>query len=241
MKKISLLATLAFCTISVWSQNGIPMLGETAPSFTAETTNGKIKFPEDFGSSWKMLFSHPKDFTPVCTSEILELAKMQDEFDDLGVKIVIVSIDELATHNQWKQYMEDLLLQSEGNTVKIHFPFISDNNAKVSNQYGMLHAWENETRDVRGVFIISPENKIQSISFYPNNIGRNLEEIKRVVVALQTSEKNQVSTPANWNYGDDVLLQHLPFSELDYSENPDLQSQYYKVGVNMWYKRVSTY
>ena len=241
MKKLSLFATMAFCAFSVWSQNGIPMLGETAPSFTAETTNGKINFPEDFGSSWKMLFSHPKDFTPVCTSEILGLAKMQDEFDDLGVKIVIISIDELATHHQWKQYMEDLLLQSEGDTVKIHFPFISDNNAKVSNLYGMIHAWENETRDVRGVFIINPENKIQSISFYPNYIGRNLEEIKRVVLALQTSEKDQVSTPANWNYGDDVLLQYLPFSESDYSENQDLQDQYYKVGVNMWYKRVSTF
>ena len=137
--------------------------------------------------------------------------------------------------------MEEILLKSEGDTVIIHFPFIDDHNTRASNQYGMLHAWENETRDVRGVFIISPENKIQSISFYPNNIGRNLEEIKRVVMALQTSEKNQVLTPANWNYGDDVLLRYLPFSESDFSENPDLQSQYYKVGVNMWYKRVSTY
>lgn len=241
MKKVSLLFAVAFCTISLWSQNSIPRLGDTAPSFTAETTNGKIKFPEDFGNSWKMIFSHPKDFTPVCTSEILGLAKMQDEFDKLGVKIMIISVDKLSTHFEWKQYMEDLLLESEKSPVKINFPFIDDNSASVSNKYGMLHAWENETRDVRGVFIIDPENKIQSISFYPNNIGRNLEEIKRLVLALQTSDKYQIATPVNWNYGDDVLLKYLPFSESDLNENPELQEQYYKVGVNMWYKRLSTY
>ena len=99
MKKISLLIIVACCAITVWSQNSIPMLGLTAPSFTAETTNGKIEFPKDFGNSWKILFSHPKDFTPVCTSEILALAKMQDEFDKLGVKIAIISVDDLASHN----------------------------------------------------------------------------------------------------------------------------------------------
>jgi peroxiredoxin (alkyl hydroperoxide reductase subunit C) len=215
------------------------MLGETTPSFIAETTNGKIEFPKDFGNSWKMLFSHPKDFTPVCTSEILQLAKMQDEFDKLGVKIAIISVDDLSSHNAWKQYMEGILLESK-DSVKINFPFIADNGGRVSDKYGMLHAWENETRDVRGVFIIDPENVIQSISFYPMNIGRNLEEIKRVIIALQTSEKDQVLTPANWNYGDDVLMKFLPYSESDLIENPDLKDQYYKVGVNMWYKKVST-
>lgn len=237
MKKISLLFTVILINVTVWSQNGIPMLGETAPSFTAETTNGKIEFPKDFGSNWKMLFSHPKDFTPVCTSEILQLAKMQDEFDKLGVKVAVISVDELSYHNAWKQYMEDILLEQNKEPIKINFPFIDDNSARVSNQYGMLHAWENETRDVRGVFIIDPENKIQSIIFYPNNIGRNLEEIKRLIVALQISERDQVMTPANWNYGDDVMMKHIPYSEADLLENPDLQKQYYKVGINMWYKR----
>jgi peroxiredoxin (alkyl hydroperoxide reductase subunit C) len=239
MKKISLIVIVAFCAISVWSQSRIPMLGETTPSFIAETTNGKIEFPKDFGNSWKMLFSHPKDFTPVCTSEILQLAKIQDEFDALGVKIAIISVDDLSSHNAWKQYMEGILQESK-DSVKINFPFIADNGGRVSDKYGMLHAWENETRDVRGVFIIDPENVIQSISFYPMNIGRNLEEIKRVIVALQTSEKDQVLTPANWNYGDDVLMKFLPYSESDLIENPDLKDQYYKVGVNMWYKKVST-
>ena len=135
--------------------------------------------------------------------------------------------------------MEGILLDSK-NSVKINFPFIADNNLRVSNMYGMLHAWENQTRDVRGVFIINPENIIQSISFYPNNIGRNMEEIKRVIVALQTSEKEQVMTPANWKYGDDVLMKNQPYNESELLENPDLKDQYYKVGINMWYKRVST-
>jgi peroxiredoxin (alkyl hydroperoxide reductase subunit C) len=240
MKKISLLVIVACCTISAWSQNSIPMLGMTAPSFTAETTNGKIEFPKDFGNSWKILFSHPKDFTPVCTSEILALTKMQDEFDKLNVKIAIISVDDLASHNAWKQYMEGILLDSK-DSVKISFPLIADNNLRVSNMYGMVHSWENQTRDVRGVFIINPENIIQSISFYPNNIGRNMEEIKRVIVALQTSEKEQVMTPANWKYGDDVLMKYQPYTESELLENPDLKNQYYKVGINMWYKRVSTH
>jgi peroxiredoxin 2/4 len=240
MKKISLLVIVVFSAITIWSQNSIPMLGETAPSFIAESTNGKIEFPKDFGNSWKILFSHPKDFTPVCTSEILQLAKMQDEFDALGVRIAVISVDDLSSHNAWKQYMEGILLENEADSVKIKFPLIDDNGARVSNKYGMLHPWENETRDVRGVFIIDPENKIQSISFYPNNIGRNLEEMKRLVMALQISEKDQVMTPANWNYGDDVLMKYLPYTESDLKENPELKDQYYKVGVNMWYKRVKT-
>ena len=239
MKKIGLISALVACTFAAWSQNSIPLLGLTAPSFTAQTTNGKLEFPKDFGNSWKMLFSHPKDFTPVCTSEILALAKMQDEFDELGVKIAIISVDDLTSHNEWKQYMEGILLESN-DPVKINFPFIADNNLRVSNLYGMLHAWENQTRDVRGVFIINPENVIQSISFYPNNVGRNIEEIIRVIVALQTSEKEQVMTPANWNYGDDVLMKNQPYSESELLENPDLKDQYYKVGINMWYKKVST-
>jgi peroxiredoxin (alkyl hydroperoxide reductase subunit C) len=239
MKKIILLVLAVFFALTVWSQNSIPMLGETAPSFTAESTIGKLNFPEDYGKSWKMLFSHPKDFTPVCTSEILQLAKMQDEFNELDVKIAVISVDELSTHYEWKQYMENILLEETEESVKINFPFIDDNSVRVSNKYGMLHAWENETRDVRGVFILNPENEIQSISFYPNNIGRNLEEIKRLIIALQTSQRDQVMTPVNWEQGDDVLLKHIPYSESELMENPDLKDQYYKVGVNMWFKRGS--
>lgn len=236
MKKGFLMIVVAFCVLAVSSQSRIPRLGETAPSFQANSTNGTFEFPEDFGNHWKILLSHPKDFTPVCTSEILELAQMQDEFAALNVKLGIISTDELTSHIQWKQLMEDILLES-GNSITIDFPFIEDNNARVSNKYGMLHAWENQTRDVRGVFIISPDNEIRSINFYPMNIGRNMEEIKRVVVALQTSEEEQVLIPANWNQGDDVLMKYVPYSNQELADNPDLKNQYYKVGVNLWYKK----
>jgi peroxiredoxin (alkyl hydroperoxide reductase subunit C) len=239
MKKISFLIIVACCTITAWSQSSIPMLGLTAPSFTAETTQGKLDFPKDFGNSWKILFSHPKDFTPVCTSEILGLAKMQDEFEKLGVKIAIISVDDLTSHLAWKKYMEDILLSETRDSIKIKFPLIADNNLRVSNQYGMLHAWDNQTRDVRGVFIINPENKIESISFYPITVGRNLDEIKRTIQALQISEKEQVMTPANWKLGDDVLMKQIPYSESDLIDNPGLKNQYYLVGINMWYRKES--
>lgn len=236
MKKLGLLLLSALIGTMVWSQTRIPMIGETAPSFTANTTNGKLHFPEDFGDSWKILFSHPKDLTPVCTSEILELAKRQDEFNDLGVKIAIISVDNVSTHLQWKGLMEDIL-QDDTDSIKIDFPFIDDSNAKVSNRYGMIHAWENPTRDVRGVFVINPENVIQTINFYPMNIGRNIEELKRSIVALQTSKEDNVLIPVNWNKGDDVLMPAVPYTEAELKEDPDLQSQYYKVGVNMYYKK----
>lgn len=183
--------------------------------------------------------SHPKDFTQVCTSEILALAQMQEEFLELGVKLAVISTDDLRSHFEWKLLMEDILLEN-GNPVKIEFPFIEDHNTRISNKYGMLHAWEIPTRDVRGVFIIDPDNIIQSINFYPINIGRNLEEIKRAVMALQTSEQDQVLIPVNWKPGDDVMMKYVPYSEKELADNPGLKDQYYKVGVNMWYKKHGT-
>lgn len=212
------------------------MLGEQAPSFKAETTMGEISFPEDYGSQWKILFSHPKDFTPVCTSEILELTKMQQDFEKLGVKLAVISTDDLASHFAWKQLLEDILSESDV-AETVNFPLIDDNNGRVSNKYGMLHAWEDYTRDVRGVFIIDPDNKIQSINFYPVSVGRNMEEIKRVVTALQLSQEKNVMTPANWKYGDDVMMKFVPYSQQDLKNDPTLKDQYYKVGINMWYKR----
>jgi peroxiredoxin (alkyl hydroperoxide reductase subunit C) len=215
------------------------MLGETAPSFKANTTNGTFQFPEDFGIHWKILLSHPKDFTPVCTSEILQLAQMQDQFAALNVKLAIISTDDLDSHAEWKQHMEDILLEI-GSPERINFPLIEDDRALISNKYGMLHAWENPTRDVRGVFIINPNNEIKSINFYPMNIGRNMEEIKRVVVALQTAEEEQVLIPVNWNEGDDVLMKYVPYSDQELAENPSLANQYYLVGVNLWYRKGSS-
>ncbi|MBN2213646.1 MAG: redoxin domain-containing protein [Bacteroidales bacterium] len=236
MKKLSLVFVAVSIGIIAWSQKGIPMIGQTAPSFTANTTNGKLEFPEDFGKNWKILFSHPKDFTPVCTSEILGLAAMQDEFKDLGISIAIISVDDVATHAQWKQSLEDML-EKNGGSGKIDYPFIDDANAVISYKYGMLHSWDNITRDVRGVFIIDPDNVIQTINFYPNNIGRNLQEIKRAVIALQTSKEQNVLTPVNWEKGDDVLMPYIPYTEEEYKNSPELQKQYYKAGMNMYFKR----
>ena len=236
MKKISVFIIAVFSTMTIWSQNIIPLIGNEAPAFEANTTNGKLAFPEDFGKSWKILLSHPGDFTPVCTSEILELARMQDDFQNLGVKMAIISTDDLLTHQQWKQSMEDILM-SENSNVKINFPLIDDSKAKISLKYGMLHGWGNIKRDVRGVFVIDPENNVQSVIFYPMNIGRNMKEIKRLVIALQTSMEENVLTPVNWEVGDDVLLPYMP------NINPDLRSsiqsgnEYYKVGINLWYKK----
>lgn len=231
-----LLLTFSFFSADAFSQGRIPMLGEQAPSFHAKTTNGELVFPDDFGNSWKILLSHPKDFTPVCSSEILELAKMQQEFENLGVKLAVISTDDLASHFQWKQHLEDILSE-QSESQKIRFPLIEDQNARISNLYGMLHAWENPTRDVRGVFIINPENKIQSINFYPMNIGRNMVEIKRVITALQISESEQVMMPANWTYGGDVLMKVVPYSSQDLETDPAIENAYYRVGVNMWYKK----
>ena len=231
-----LLLTCSFCSLMAFPQGSIPMLGTQAPSFKAATTQGDLVFPEDYGNSWKILLSHPKDFTPVCTSEILELAKMQQEFDQLGVKLAIISTDELSSHYQWKQLLEDILV-SQGEPERIAFPLIEDHNGRISNTYGMLHAWENPTRDVRGVFIIDPENRIRSINFYPMNIGRNMEEIKRVVLALQVSEKEDVLLPANWTYGKDVLMKYVPYTREELQKDPSLEEMYYKVGINLWYKK----
>lgn len=235
-KSVLLLVTCSFCSMIAFSQGKIPMLGEQAPSFKAKTTNGEMVFPEVYGNNWKILLSHPKDFTQVCTSEILELAKMQKEFDQLGVKLAIISTDDLSSHYEWKQLLEDILV-SQGEPEKINFPLIDDENGRISNQYGMLHAWENPTQDVRGVFVIDPENRIKSINFYPMNIGRNMEEIKRVVLALQVSEREDVMLPANWTYGDDVLMKYVPYTQEELQKDPTLQEKYYKVGINLWYKK----
>ncbi|MDX2432915.1 MAG: redoxin domain-containing protein [Bacteroides sp.] len=236
MKAIGIWVLLLLATLNSLSQNRIPMLGESAPSFESNTTNGEFVFPEDYGNSWKILFSHPGDFTPVCTSEIMHLAKMQDEFAALGVKIAIISTDDLSTHYQWKQSMEESLRESTG-SGNIMFPIIADVNGLISEKYGMLQSFADPIQDVRGVFIIDPFNKVRSINFYPTNVGRNMEEIKRVVVALQTSEKDQVLLPVNWNEGDDVLLRNPPYTEAELKNDPSLENHYYRTGMNLWYKK----
>jgi len=241
--RFALFLLLVLCTTNLWSQKkataNIPMIGDEAPSFTAETTNGALNFPGDYGRKWKILFSHPRDFTPVCSSEIITLSHMQDEFDKLNVKVVVISTDTLQKHFMWKKALEELSYKDKA-PVSINFPLVDDNRLTISKAYGMLHMPVSTTKDVRGVFIINPENKISAIYFYPMNIGRNMEEIKRTVIALQTagSGKDQYLIPANWQLGDDVMVPHFPYTEKELKANPDIKNSYYNVGSFMWFKKM---
>ena len=167
--------------------NRIPLIGERAPKFTAESTNGKITFPDENNSKWTILFSHPADFTAVCSSEILELAALQEDFEKLNTRLIVISTDAVSSHIEWVKSLETIKYKGR-EPVKIKFPLISD------------------TKDVRGVFIVDPDEKIEAIFFYSMNVGRNMDEIKRTLVALQTAEKNNVLIPANWNAGQDVMI-----------------------------------
>ena len=216
MKRILLIFALVLLVTQTWSQEvkyiKVPLVGEEAPAFTAVSTNGTLNFPADFGRKWKILVSHPQDFTPVCTSELLELAYAQSDFQKLNVEIAVISTDPIDQHNQWKKAMEGINYQGRG-LVKLRFPLIDDDKLVVSRLYGMIHPSSNTTRDVRGVFIIDPDDVIQAIFFYPMNVGRNIEELKRTVLALQTARANTVMTPANWEKGKDVLIPLKPATE----------------------------
>jgi len=237
MKKIIFILSIMCLSVThLWAQEknhvNYPMLGDDAPSFTAESTTGTLKFPDDF-NKWKILFSHPADFTPVCTSEILELAAAQKDFEKLGVHIVVVSTDRLENHVEWEKNIETLKYKNR-EPNKINFPLVSDANLEIAKQYGMIQPNTSSTKDVRGVFIVDPKNKIRAMMFYPMNVGRNMAEIERTVVALQTADKQTVLTPANWQPGDDVLIPYVKSTaeadNLASNNNPD----YYQV---TWYMR----
>jgi peroxiredoxin 2/4 len=220
MRKNVLVISLFFMSaIQMHSQNirneRIPLIGEQAPFFTAPSTNGVINFPGDFGESWKILFAHPRDFTPVCSSELLELAQQQEEYKALGVQIVVLSTDQLSQHQTWVKALEEIKYKDR-EPVKITFPLVADTNYRISNQYGMIHPKMNSTENIRAVFIIDPKNKIRSINFYPMQVGRNMEEIKRTLIALQTVDNNtSIVTPANWKPGEKVLVPALTQAEID--------------------------
>lgn len=207
----NLISLFVFTTIFVFTyaqkpeEIRIPLLGEQASSFEANSTMGKIKFPDDYFTRWKIIMSHPADFTPVCTTEILELIELQEEFDKLNTSLMVISTDGINSHIEWVKSMESINYKGK-QTKKINFPLISDVGLELSKKYGMLHPNSSETKDIRGVFIIDPDNKIQAMFFYPATVGRNLDEIKRTLIALQTHDRHNVLTPANWKPGDEVLI-----------------------------------
>jgi alkyl hydroperoxide reductase subunit AhpC len=175
-------------------------LGDEAPNFTAETTEGTINFYDYLGDSWGVLFSHPKDYTPVCTTELGEVARLKPEFDKRNVKVLGLSVDELGNHKGWADDIEE----TQG--AKLNFPLISDADHKVSDLYDMIHPNANDTLTVRSVFIIGADKKVKLIITYPASTGRNFDEILRVIDSLQLTAKYSVATPVNWKDGDDVII-----------------------------------
>ena len=182
----------------------MPMIGDPAPAFRAMTTMGKVNFPEDYKGSWVVLFSHPADFTPVCTTEFIGFSKLSEEFEALNTRLLGLSIDSLHSHLAWARNIETIDLDGKG-AVKVKFPIIADISMQVAKKYGMLQTVA-KTQTVRAVFVIDPEGIIRTILYYPMSTGRNLPEILRIVQSLQMHDKENVSTPANWQPGDEVIL-----------------------------------
>ena len=204
----------------------IPLIGSNAPSFKAPSTNGAIVFPEDFGKSWKILFAHPRDFTPVCSSEVLELARLQDEFISLNTQIIVISVDRLVSHQSWKKDLEEVDYKGLGK-MKINFPLVVDSSYAISSNYGMLDSKSNAGQSVRGVFFVDPENKIRAFQFYPNEVGRNSEEILRVLKALQMHHaNNDIVLPSNWQPGSDVMIPFLSKEDKEELKKPDSKIYY---------------
>ncbi len=187
-------------------QNRMPLIGDDAPSFTAVTTQGEINFPEDYKGKWVILFSHPADFTPVCTTEFMTFAIMQEDFKKLNTELIGLSIDSLYAHIAWLRTIKEKIEYKGMKDVEVMFPVIEDLKMEVAKKYGMIQPNASTTQAVRAVFIMDPEAKVRSILYYPLSNGRNMDEIKRIVLAMQKSDKEQIATPANWQPGDDVIL-----------------------------------
>ncbi|MCL1922843.1 MAG: peroxiredoxin [Propionibacteriaceae bacterium] len=183
----------------------MPLIGDPAPAFTATTTQGEINFPADYEGKWVILFSHPADFTPVCTTEFMTFASMMDEFKALNTELVGISVDSLYAHIAWLRAIQNL----EWNGMKgveVTFPLIEDITMNVAKKYGMIQPEQSTTQAVRAVFVIDPAGKVRAILYYPLTTGRNFDEIKRIIVALQKADKDACATPANWQPGDDVIV-----------------------------------
>ena len=184
----------------------IPLIGDQAPSFTAETTQGKINFPADYKGKWVIFFSHPADFTPVCTTEFMTFAKMEPEFEKLNCKLLGLSIDSTYSHIAWLRTIKEKIEYKGMKGIEVNFPVISDLTMEVSKAFGMLQPNVSTTQAVRAVFIIDPKGIVRAVLYYPSSNGRNMEEVKRLVVAMQMSDATKVATPANWMPGEDVIV-----------------------------------
>jgi peroxiredoxin (alkyl hydroperoxide reductase subunit C) len=184
----------------------MPLIGDQAPFFKAKTTQGEINFPEDYKGKWVILFSHPADFTPVCTTEFMTFASMQNDFKSLNTELIGLSIDSIYAHIAWLRTIKEKIEYKGMKNIEVLFPVIEDIKMEVAKKFGMLQPNASTTQAVRAVFIIDPKAVIRTILFYPSSTGRNMEEIKRIIIAIQKADKESIATPANWQPGDDVII-----------------------------------
>ena len=184
----------------------MPRIGDPAPAFKAVTTQGEISFPEQYRGSWVILFSHPADFTPVCTSEFMTFATLENEFAALNCKLVGLSVDGLYSHIAWLRTIKEKIQYRGMSNVEVKFPLIEDITMSVAKRYGMIQPGESSTKAVRAVFVIDPKGIIRTIVYYPLSLGRNFDELLRIVQALKTADEFAVATPADWRPGDDVIV-----------------------------------
>ena len=184
----------------------LPLIGERAPAFKAESTQGPVNFPDDYKGKWVIFFSHPADFTPVCTTEFMTFAAMQPEFEKLNCKLLGLSIDSTYSHIAWLRTIKEKIAYKGMKGIEVTFPVISDLTMEVAKAFGMLQPSASSTQAVRAVFLIDPNAIVRAILYYPLSNGRNVEEIKRLLVALQLTDQHKVATPANWQPGEDVIV-----------------------------------
>ncbi len=184
----------------------LPRIGEKVPSFKAVTTQGDIDFPKQYEGSWVILFSHPADFTPVCSSEFMTFASMEKQFNELNCKLVGLSVDGLYSHIAWLRTLKEKIEYRGMKNVEVTFPLIEDITMEVAKKYGMIQPGESNTKAVRAVFVIDPKGILRTMLYYPLSLGRNFDEIYRIVVALKTADAFNVATPADWRPGDDVIV-----------------------------------
>ncbi|HPI36559.1 MAG TPA: peroxiredoxin [Ignavibacteriaceae bacterium] len=187
-------------------QISLPRIGEPAPEFTAVTTQGNINFPTDYKGSWVILFSHPADFTPVCTSEFMTFATMEKQFAEANCKLVGLSVDGLYSHIAWLRTIKEKIEYKGMKNVEVKFPLIEDITMEVAKKYGMIQPGESNTKAVRAVFYIDPKGIIRTIIYYPLSLGRNFDELYRALIALQAADEFGIATPADWRPGDDVII-----------------------------------
>jgi len=186
--------------MNVTTTGGIPRIGETAPDFKAITTHGEIEFSKWQADKWVVLFSHPADFTPVCSTELTEFARRVGEFEKRNTKLIGLSIDSIHSHLAWHENLKQVL------KTEIPYPVVADLNMNVASLFGMIHPGASATATVRAVFVIDPKRTVRALVYYPMNVGRNVDEVLRLVEALQTTDKHSVATPVNWKPGEKVIV-----------------------------------